>query len=145
MGDLGAEQVKQLKEAFSLFDKNGDGKLTIVEFESVLKSLGFLNDGEIKNHIKSAAKDNQIDFPSFLTVMTKHLKGDAPIEEIQEAFRVFDHNNNGHINAEEFKKLMTSGTGFTATDIEEILKDAEIDDDGDFDYESFVQKIAKSR
>jgi len=27
--------------------------------------------------------------------MTKHLKGEAPVDEIQEAFRVFDKNNNG--------------------------------------------------
>lgn len=80
--------------------------------------MGFLTDSEIQQTIKKASDpSNCIDFANFLVVMTKHFKGEAPIEEIQEAFRVFDKNNNGHINAEEFKKVIISGTQFTSEDV----------------------------
>jgi calmodulin len=108
--------------------------------------MKFLSDTEVSQTVKKAAdSSNTIDFANFLVVMTRHLKGEAPIEEISEAFRVFDKNNNGHMSADEFKKMMVSGLQFTAEDAEEILKEANVDNDGDFDYEAFVQKLAKSR
>lgn len=41
MGDkLSPEQVAEFKEAFSLFDKDGDGTITTKELGTVMRSLG---------------------------------------------------------------------------------------------------------
>ena len=38
--DLSEEQIAEFKEAFSLFDKDGDGTITTVELGTVMRSLG---------------------------------------------------------------------------------------------------------
>ena len=44
MGDssaqLSEEQIEEFKEAFSVFDKDGDGTITLDELSIVMKSLG---------------------------------------------------------------------------------------------------------
>ena len=37
--ELTEEQIAEFKETFSMFDKNGDGTITIKELGTVLKSL----------------------------------------------------------------------------------------------------------
>ena len=38
-GEFTNDQINQLKEAFQLFDKDGDGRITVQELSTVLKSL----------------------------------------------------------------------------------------------------------
>lgn len=37
---LSEEQIQEFKEAFSLFDRDGDGNITVTELGTVMKSLG---------------------------------------------------------------------------------------------------------
>jgi calmodulin len=38
--ELTAEQIAEYKEAFSLFDKDGDGSITFKELGTVMRQLG---------------------------------------------------------------------------------------------------------
>ena len=38
--NLTKEQIQEFKEAFSLFDKDGDGTITTKELQTVMRSLG---------------------------------------------------------------------------------------------------------
>lgn len=40
---LTEEQIAEFKEAFSLFDKDGDGNITTKELGTVMRSLGMYN------------------------------------------------------------------------------------------------------
>jgi Ca2+-binding EF-hand superfamily protein len=40
MSDMSSEQIEELREAFQLFDNDGDGFITMNELGSVMRSLG---------------------------------------------------------------------------------------------------------
>ncbi|ELR21018.1 calmodulin, putative, partial [Acanthamoeba castellanii str. Neff] len=63
---LSEEQIAEFKEAFSLFDRDGDGKITSKELGTVMRSLGANpTEAELKEMIKEIDTDNNgtIDFP----------------------------------------------------------------------------------
>ena len=95
---LTEEQTAEFKEAFALFDKDGDGTISTKELGTVMNSLGQKPTiAELEAMIKEVDIDGngEIDFGEFLTMMAKKLKETDLEEDIREAFRVFDINNSG--------------------------------------------------
>ena len=95
---LTEEQIAEFKEAFSLFDKDGDGTITTKELGTVMRSLGQNpTEAELQDMINEVDADGNgtIDFPEFLTMMARKMKDTDSEEEIREAFRVFDKDGNG--------------------------------------------------
>ncbi|CAG9942152.1 unnamed protein product [Clonostachys rosea f. rosea IK726] len=157
---LTEEQVSEFKEAFSLFDKDGDGEITTKELGTVMRSLGQNpSESELQDMINEVDADNNgtIDFPEFLTMMARKMKDTDSEEEIREAFKVrrydrddtvvkadmgqvFDRDNNGFISAAELRHVMTSiGEKLTDDEVDEMIREADQDGDGRIDYNEFVQ------
>jgi len=73
---LPEEQIAEIKEAFSLFDKDGDGTITSKELGTVMCSLGQKpTDAELVDMINEvdANGNGTIEFPEFLTMMTRKI------------------------------------------------------------------------
>ncbi|OAR05808.1 hypothetical protein LLEC1_03774, partial [Akanthomyces lecanii] len=158
---LTEDQVAEFKEAFSLFDKDGDGQITTKELGTVMRSLGQNpSESELQDMINEVDADNNgtIDFPEFLTMMARKMKDTDSEEEIMEAFKVwtwtmdaveltstnqvqvFDRDNNGFISAAELRHVMTSiGEKLTDDEVDEMIREADQDGDGRIDYNEFVQ------
>ncbi|TPX57011.1 hypothetical protein PhCBS80983_g04149 [Powellomyces hirtus] len=83
---LTEEQIAEFKEAFSLFDKDGDGTITTKELGTVMRSLG-------QNPTEAELQDmiNEVD-----------ADGNGTIDFPEEA----DVDGDGQINYEEFVKMM---------------------------------------
>uniref|UniRef100_A0A7N8YBS1 Calmodulin 2a (phosphorylase kinase, delta) n=1 Tax=Mastacembelus armatus TaxID=205130 RepID=A0A7N8YBS1_9TELE len=67
----------EFKEAFSLFDKDGDGTITTKELGTVMRSLGQNpTEAELQDMINEVDADGNgtIDFPEFLTMMARKMK-----------------------------------------------------------------------
>ena len=67
-------------------------------------------------------------------------------EEIREAFRVFDKDGNGFISAAELRHVMTNlGEKLTDEEVDEMIREADIDGDGQVNYEGrILKKVFKS-
>merc|ERR1711865_79189 len=141
MGDeqLTEEQIAEFKEAFSLFDKDGDGTITTKELGTVMRSLGQNpTEAELQDMINEVDADGSgtIDFPEFLNLMARKMK---------EAFKVFDKDGNGFISAAELRHVMTNlGEKLTDEEVDEMIREADVDGDGQINYEEFV-KIMMSK
>jgi calmodulin len=164
---LTEEQIAEFKEAFSLFDKDGDGTITTKELGTVMRSLGQNpTEAELQDMINEVDADGMfpyslvlslhlkpfllyfnypnyiilgngtIDFPEFLTMMARKMKDTDSEEEIREAFRVFDKDGNGFISAAELRHVMTNlGEKLTDEEVDEMIREADIDGDGQVNYE----------
>ncbi|CAN7136521.1 unnamed protein product [Brassica rapa subsp. narinosa] len=172
------EQISEFKEAFSLFDKDGDGLfissshissislirnccdrffdldfvslnlsslccITTKELGTVMRSLGQNpTEAELQDMINEVDADGNgtIDFPEFLNLMAKKMKDTDSEEELKEAFRVFDKDQNGFISAAELRHVMTNlGEKLTDEEVEEMVREADVDGDGQINYEEFVK------
>ncbi|KAL1783647.1 calmodulin [Sigmodon hispidus] len=131
---LTEEQIAEFKEAFSLFDKDGDRTITTKELGTVMRSLGQNpTEAELQDMINEVDADGNgtTDFPEFLTMMARKMKDTDSEEEIREAFHVFDKDGNGCISASELRHVMTNlGEKLTDEEVDEMIREADIDGDG---------------
>ena len=138
---LTEEQINAYKEAFSLFDKDRDGKISAKELGTVMRSLGQTpSESEVADMINEIDMDNDgsVDFPEFLTMMARKMKDTDTEEEVREAFRVFDRNGNGYISSAELRHVLISiGDKLTEDEADEMIREADIDGDGQINYEEF--------
>ncbi|RUS31510.1 calmodulin-1 [Jimgerdemannia flammicorona] len=178
---LTEDQISEFKEAFSLFDKDGDGTITTKELGTVMRSLN-LNptEAELQDMINEVDADGNgnIDFPEFLTMMARKMKDTDSEEEIKEAFKVFDKDGNGFISAAELRHVMTSlgnlisnsytsliailldskdkemglnvwwripGETLSDEEVDEMIREADVDGDGQINYEEFVKMMVCQR
>ena len=78
MPALTAGQTRQVREAFTLFDTDGDGTIDATELKVAMRALGFApqEDGEIEDEIARMMADidgdgsGTIDFDEFLEAVT---------------------------------------------------------------------------
>lgn len=140
------DQICEFREAFSLFDKDGDGTITTLELGTVMKSLGQQpSESELQDMINEVDADGSgtIDFNEFLEMMTKHMKESDCEQELREAFKVFDKNGDGMISAEELKTVMHNlGEALTDEEITQMIQEADENSDGHVDYEEFVKMMS---
>lgn len=71
--------------------------------------------------------------------MARKMKDTDSEEEIREAFKVFDRDNNGFISAAELRHVMTSiGEKLTDDEVDEMIREADQDGDGRIDCTSIL-------
>ena len=62
--------------------------------------------------------------------------------EIKEAFKIFDRDGNGFIDAKELKQVVTRlGQVLTSDEADEFMLEADLDGDGKLDYNEFVRMM----
>ncbi|XP_061999478.1 uncharacterized protein LOC133716840 [Rosa rugosa] len=149
VNQLSPDYKSEFKEAFSLFDKDGDGSITTEELGTVMRSLGQNpTEEELQDMINEVDVDGSgtIECQEFLDLMAKKMKGTDFDEQLKEAFRVFDKDQNGFISAAELRHVLTNlGEKLTDEELGEMVREADLDRDGQINYEEFVKVMVAKR
>ncbi|XP_074590154.1 calmodulin-1-like [Curcuma longa] len=142
---LSEEQITEFQEAFCLFDRDGDGCITLEELGTVIKALGQRpSEEELREMIQEVDADGNgtIELGEFLNLMAKKVKETNVEEELKEAFKVFDKDQNGFISASELRNGMINlGEKLSDEEVEQMIREADLDGDGQVNYEEFVRMI----
>ncbi|CAH3176449.1 unnamed protein product, partial [Porites evermanni] len=136
--NLTDEQIAEIKEVFSCYDKDGDGTITTEELGTVMRSLGQNpTDAELQDMVNELDTNGngKIEFDEFLPMMCRKMKEVYLAEVLRETFKIFDKDGNGYINASELKELMEKlGEKLSDEQIEKMIAEADLDEDGKVSY-----------
>ncbi|CAE7935729.1 unnamed protein product, partial [Symbiodinium sp. KB8] len=106
--------MEEVKEAFNLFDTEGNGSIDVKELKAAFIALGFqVKKAEIRSMLDSIDRETaeRIDFDEFVDLATPKILERDPKEEIMKVFQLFDEegvslNKDGVIDPEEFYRVM---------------------------------------
>ncbi|CAG4967155.1 unnamed protein product [Colias eurytheme] len=145
LAELDENKIFELKEAFLLFDINGDGCIDHNDLRATFVSLGeSVDDRAVKTMLSEAS--NPLDFEAFVNLLGyKSLELDSE-ETLVAALSRWDTENTGYISEERIRHdLMTWGDRFTEKEADYALDEAPmvLDKNGYnlIDYKQFCSKL----
>lgn len=146
---LSLQQITELKEAFALFDRDGDGSITVEDLGQIFGSIGQnVSQGKLQKILAEADLDSNgvIDFPEFLTLVATKIYDPAEKEmELRRAFRLYDLGNTGYITATNLRYVMGRlGCPLTPEQAFEMINEADADGDGKLSFEDFMRVTTDS-
>lgn len=141
--DLTDDQVSSMKEAFSLFDTDGDGKIAASELGILMRSLGGNpTQAQLKEIITQENLNSPFDFPRFLDLMRKHMKLEPFDRQLRDAFKVLDKESTGFVSVSDLRHILTSiGEKLEAAEFDEWIREVDVGSDGKIKYEDFIQRM----
>lgn len=130
---LTEQEEAEARECFALFDRDHDGRIAISELGLIMRSLGraptqlevkeyekMINKGTPHAPVADGTGNDTFDINGLFEVLTKSWKSLQEEEEaILNAFRVFDKENTGKIDAEELRHIfVTLGDTLTQEEVQ---------------------------
>lgn len=133
------EMFYELSETFDMLDDDKTGVINKQQLHLALKSFG------LAENAKDALGDigEFVDFDEYLSIFTKLMAHPQwAIQEMHEAFHVFDKDRNGFLDPVEMKRVFTKlGEVITDVEVEDQLREHDIDGDCHLVVAEFMKMI----
>jgi len=146
---LPEDKIQTLKSMFFSMDKNSDGTLTVLEIEKALSEAGVDVPDDIHQLLQQVDTDGSgvVDYTEFLAA-TLDKKVYAQEDMVWNAFKKFDINNNGTIDAKELELVLGDDTveamlkgKHKGKKRESLFSQIDLNKDGVIDFEEFFAMI----
>mmetsp|Transcript_13489 Transcript_13489/g.22220 ORF Transcript_13489/g.22220 Transcript_13489/m.22220 type:complete len:153 (+) Transcript_13489:62-520(+) len=143
--DLSDDVLQEFKDAFQLFDKDGNGTIDKKELKPVLCILGH---EPTKEEVSAwmdeydKGKTGTLTRDEFIDMMASKTEDADSEQALKEAFRVFDKDVDGHISKTELHLVMTNlGEKLSEEEADELVSQADGDGDRLLNYKEFKDLI----
>ncbi|MBA0553554.1 hypothetical protein Golob_012728 [Gossypium lobatum] len=123
------DQVAQFREVFCLIDKDSD------EDQNMMMMMTVINEAD------DIERKGKIDFEDFVIIMARKMQENV-VDELKEAFKVFDRDQDGFISANELRQVMMNmGERLTMEEAEQMIREADLDGDGVVSFDEFARMM----
>ncbi|KAJ6831264.1 putative calcium-binding protein CML7 [Iris pallida] len=141
--ELTDEQVASMREAFSLFGTDGDGRIAPSELGILMRSLGGNpTQAQLKEIVSAESLVALFDFPRFLQLMRKHMRPEPFDRQLRDAFKVLDKDSTGLVAVADLRHVQTSiGEKLEPQEFDEWIRDVDVSPDGTIRYEDFTMRM----
>ena len=144
MSKIQEKKEKLINDIFNMYDIENSGKINSGDVRSLLLNMGYNPSNEdIIEFLKLADKTNTgvVSKENFIKAL--HEKYTIPqnhLEEIKEAFKIFDMDNDGKITFKDFRNILNHfGENINDEEIDKIFKFIDADNNGLIDFDDFVE------
>ncbi|KAM6255916.1 LOW QUALITY PROTEIN: calcium-binding protein 5-like [Spheniscus humboldti] len=147
--ELRPEEIEELKQAFREFDKDRDGYISYKDLGECMRTMGYMpTEMELIELSQQISTRGKVDFDDFVELMGPKMLAETAdmigIKELRDAFREFDTNGDGQISTAELREAMCKLLGQQLnSEVDEILKDVDLNGDGLVDFEEFVRMMSR--
>ena len=126
-----------------MFDKNENGTIQASELHSVLESLGRSSTDDDVNQFLMKLDVNAngvISKEEFISAVDEiYSFPQSTVDEVVQAFQIFDINGSGKITVDEMKTILLKFTNeFNEDDVNAIFELIDVDQDGKVSYAEFA-------
>ncbi|KAL3846946.1 hypothetical protein ACJMK2_017886 [Sinanodonta woodiana] len=133
---ISPEEIEQYKKAFSVFDKDGDGKISTEDLKAVLGSLGHMPSQAMLEDIMHEVDNDgngTIELDEFLEMMNSKID-----------FTESESDKSGFITASVLQEVMTNiGDKLTYKEAEDMIEEIDTDGDGKVTFDDFQDMMTK--
>ncbi|CAL0312370.1 unnamed protein product [Lupinus luteus] len=136
--------LAELKRVFSSFDANGDGKISITELDTVLRSLG---SGVSATELQRVMEDLDTDHDGFINFSEfgAFCRSDGGASELRDAFDLYDQDKNGLISASELHLVLNRlGMKCSVEECHSMIKSVDSDGDGNVNFDEFKKMMSSN-
>lgn len=170
--NISKSKLREYRDAFSLFDKDGNGYLTKEELGHVMHQLGqWARMEELQEMLSEVDTDGDgnVSFEEFVEILLNFADSDQDSsaaqeeQELRDAFRVFDKHNRGYITASDLRAVLQClGEDLDEDEsnclieckinliknrnlivVEDMIKEVDVDGDGRIDFDEFVYALGE--
>ena len=139
-------QRQEILEVFELFDSDGVGAIEAKELGVAMRALGFSDSKDeiaaLADRISTSGQTGGrvILLDAFTDAMAERIASRDPTDEIKRAFELFDEGNTGKITLATLRKVAKDlGEVMTDQELEEMIAEADSDNDGQVTLEDFIK------
>ena len=126
---LPGDVLADLFDAYSFYDKEQNGYITMIHFRNILHNFGFhrMSKKEIDEELKRAdsefTKRQAVDYDTVKFVVGYRWNKSGKEEEARECFKLFDKRDRQYINAGDLKQVLSNYLEFPVSenDIQDFI------------------------
>lgn len=145
VNNLTENEIKNLREAFRLIDKDNSGMISIEELKKVMQDLGHYHYEEdlqgIMQTFNEETGEEEINYSEFIAAILDK-KVYLNREKLYTVFKHFDIDNSNFITKENLKEVMArGGRKITTEALENWLNEIDLKKNGKLSFEEFYEMM----